>query len=57
MRSIAFFEEHLEQSGKVSSTICVVAYEEANGLQFIAIQSSPEIEIFSGFWMLKDLSE
>ncbi len=28
----------------------------AGGLQFIAIQSSPEVQKFSGFWMLKDLT-
>ena len=28
----------------------------ADGLQFIAIQSSPEVENFTGFWMLKDIN-
>ena len=28
----------------------------ANGLQFIAVQSTPQEEKFSGFWMLKDIS-
>ncbi len=31
------------------------AKEEADGLQFIAIQSSPDVENFTGFWMLKDI--
>ncbi len=33
------------------------ARTEANGIQFIAIQSSPEEQNLSGFWMLKDLGE
>ena len=32
------------------------AKEQADGLQFIAIQSSPEVENFTGFWMLKDIN-
>ena len=31
------------------------AKEKANGIQFIAIQSSPDVQRFTGFWMLKDL--
>ncbi len=31
------------------------AKKDADGIQFIAIQSSPEIEKFTGFWMLKDV--
>ena len=30
--------------------------EVADGLQFIAIQSSPDIQNFTGFWMLKDVN-
>ncbi len=30
--------------------------KEADGLQFIAVQSSPEVEKFTGFWMLKDIN-
>ncbi|WP_320676466.1 Tab2/Atab2 family RNA-binding protein [Prochlorococcus sp. MIT 1300] len=29
--------------------------ENAGGLQFIAIQSTPEVQSFTGFWMLRDL--
>jgi len=32
------------------------AKKDADGLQFIAIQSSPEVENFTGFWMLKDIN-
>ncbi|ABX08463.1 Tab2/Atab2 family RNA-binding protein [Prochlorococcus marinus] len=31
--------------------------ENANGLQFISIQTSPNEQKFSGFWMLRDLGE
>ncbi len=31
--------------------------DKAGGLQFIAIQDSPEVEKFAGFWMLKDLAQ
>ncbi len=31
------------------------AKRNADGLQFIAIQSSPDVEILTGFWMLKDI--
>ncbi len=31
------------------------ARKDADGIQFIAIQSSPEEETFTGFWMLKDI--
>ena len=33
------------------------AREEAGGLQFIAVQSTPESERFEGFWVLRDLPE
>ncbi len=29
--------------------------KEADGLQFISIQSSPDVKSFTGFWMLKDI--
>ncbi len=32
------------------------ARDNADGIQFIAIQSSPEEEKFTGFWMLKDMN-
>ncbi len=32
------------------------ARKNADGIQFIAIQSSPEEEKFTGFWMLKDMN-
>ena len=30
--------------------------EHAKGLQFIAIQSSPEEQAFAGFWMMRDIA-
>jgi hypothetical protein len=30
--------------------------EKAGGLQFIAVQSTPDVQQFTGFWMLRDLS-
>ena len=32
-----------------------LAKEQADGLQFISVQSTPEKESFTGFWMLRDL--
>ena len=32
------------------------AKNNGDGIQFIAIQSSPEEQKFTGFWMLKDIS-
>jgi len=31
--------------------------EQATGLQFISIQTSPDVEKFAGFWLLRDLEE
>ncbi len=33
------------------------ARENANGIQFISVQSTPDAQLFEGFWMLKDLPE
>jgi hypothetical protein len=33
------------------------ASEHADGLQFIAVQTSPEAERFEGFWMLRNQAE
>ena len=39
------------------SALMAQASEHADGLQFIAVQTSPEAERFEGFWMLRDQSE
>ena len=31
--------------------------EKADGIQFIAVQESPDKEEFTGFWILRDLGE
>ncbi|MEC9452069.1 MAG: Tab2 family RNA-binding protein [Cyanobacteriota bacterium] len=33
------------------------AREQAGGLQFISVQTSPEEKRFAGFWMLRDLPQ
>ena len=37
------------------NTAMAAAREQARGLQFIAIQASPEEQAFAGFWMLRDI--
>ena len=39
------------------SSLLTQTYEQADGLQFIAVQTSPEAERFEGFWMLRDQAE
>jgi hypothetical protein len=39
------------------SALMTQAAEHADGLQFIAVQTSPEAERFEGFWMLRDQAE
>ena len=39
------------------SALMKQASEHADGLQFIAVQTSPEAEHFEGFWMLRDQAE
>ena len=39
------------------SALMTQASEHADGLQFIAVQTSPEAERFEGFWMLRDQAE
>ena len=39
------------------SALMAQASEHAGGLQFIAVQTSPEAERFEGFWMLRDQAE
>ncbi len=46
----------MSQSSAIDATSSfTTAREKADGLQFIAIQSSPEEQKFAGFWMLRDL--
>ncbi|KGG16429.1 MULTISPECIES: Tab2/Atab2 family RNA-binding protein [unclassified Prochlorococcus] len=44
-----------EYSEKVKLNL-IEARENADGIQFISIQTSPEEEKFTGFWMLKDIN-
>jgi hypothetical protein len=39
------------------SALMTQASERADGLHFIAVQTSPEAERFEGFWMLRDQAE
>ena len=39
------------------SALMTQAAEHADGLQFIAVQTSPDAERFEGFWMLRDQAE
>jgi hypothetical protein len=39
------------------SALMTQTCERADGLQFIAVQTSPEAERFEGFWMLRDQAE
>ena len=50
----AAYERNKEYAEKVELNL-KNAKKEAEGIQFIAIQSSPEVESFTGFWMLKDM--
>ena len=46
-------------SGKTAENIqksLIKTRESADGLQFIAVQRNPQEEKFTGFWMLRDLS-
>ena len=45
-------------SNEIASTVQISlkkSRDDINGLQFIAVQTTPEEEKFSGFWMLRDL--
>ena len=43
------------ETAKFAKESFSLAKEKADGLQFISVQSTPEKQYFSGFWMLKDL--
>ena len=45
-----------EEANTVSS-LMKQASDHADGLQFIAVQTSPEAERFEGFWLLRDQAE
>ncbi len=45
------------EEAKHVSDLMKGASEHAEGLQFIAVQTSPEAERFEGFWMLRDQAE
>ncbi len=48
----------MSESAAIDATSKLAATREnADGLQFIAIQSSPEEQRFAGFWMLRDLGD
>ena len=40
---------------KEAEEILIRSREKAGGIQFISVQSTPEEQIFKGFWMLKDM--
>ncbi len=42
-------------TAKAASMSLSKAQEEGGGLQFIAVQATPNEELFSGFWMLRDV--
>jgi hypothetical protein len=45
-----------EEATQVSALL-TEASEHADGLQFIAVQTSPEAERFEGFWILRNQAE
>ena len=45
-----------EDYAKEAKINLIKSKSEADGLQFIAIQSSPDIKNLTGFWMLKDIN-
>ena len=45
-----------DQTAKEFKKSLINSLKNAEGLQFIAVQSSPEDKNFAGFWMLKDLN-
>ena len=45
------------ESAKEAKQSLLNSKEKANGLQFISVQTTPEEERFTGFWMLRDISQ
>tara|TARA_Y100001968_G_scaffold89236_1_gene80298 strand:+ start:13535 stop:14431 length:897 start_codon:yes stop_codon:yes gene_type:complete len=46
-----------QQTADFANQKFATSKEKANGLQFISVQSNPEEERFTGFWMLRDLND
>ncbi len=46
-----------KKTAKTAKESLLNSQKNANGLQFIAVQTVPSIEKFTGFWMLRDLVE
>ena len=46
-----------EISAQNAKESLLTSRDQIDGLQFIAIQSSPDEQSFAGFWMLRDLKE
>ena len=46
-----------KQTAESAHQALINSKEKANGLQFIAIQKTPQEKQFAGFWMLKDLPD
>ena len=42
--------------GETSHRKLAQSKERGKGLQFIAIQTSPEEQAFAGFWMMRDIA-
>ena len=45
------------ETAKTAKQSLLNSKERAGGLQFIAVQTTPEEENFSGFWMLRDVPD
>ena len=46
-----------EEAKKAIENIYLNTKSEADGLQFISVQKSPEENSLDGFWMLKDIGD
>ena len=52
-----FFECSIEEAKKIIENSFLNTKLDADGLQFISVQKSPEENSLDGFWMLKDIGE
>jgi len=46
-----------EKTAKAFQQNLLDAKEQAGGLQFISVQTSPDDQQFAGFWMMRDLPQ
>ncbi|MBW4420174.1 MAG: Tab2/Atab2 family RNA-binding protein [Myxacorys californica WJT36-NPBG1] len=51
-----WFLTSLDKQTKPEAEQFEIAKQQANGVHFLAIQTSPDIEAFAGFWLLQDIN-